>query len=121
MNKLFLAGARDVYYSPVYMKKNRPGIVVSITVLSDKINEIEEVMFKETTTIGIRKFDIQRTELEREFKTVSTEYGDVKLKISKYKGEVVNISPEYEDIRALAEKNGMAFKDLYNRISILIK
>lgn len=114
--KLFSAGARDVYYSPVYMKKNRPGIVVSITAPSDKLSGIENVMFRETTTIGLRRFNIERTELQREFKTISTEYGDVRAKVSRYNGEIVNISPEYEDVKLLSEKNNIPFKKLYNYI-----
>lgn len=113
MDKLFEAGAKDVYYTPVYMKKNRPGVVVTITVPSTKEEAVKNIMFKETTTIGIRKFKIERTELEREFRTISTTYGDMKFKISKFNGQITNVSPEYEDIKLAAEKFNLPMKDIY--------
>lgn len=117
MDKLFNAGARDVYYIPVYMKKNRPGIVVTITAPVSSENIIKEVMFKETTTIGIRKFNIERTELCREIKTLSTDYGDIKFKVSSYMGKVVNVSPEYEDLKTAAEVHGVPMKEVYNSVN----
>jgi uncharacterized protein (TIGR00299 family) protein len=116
MDKLFEAGAKDVYFTPVYMKKNRPGIVVTITAPIKKEDKIKEVIFSETTTIGIRKFNIERTELQREFKKVSTEYGDITFKVSSYKGKVVNVTPEYEEVKMVAEKMNMPFKIVYNSL-----
>jgi pyridinium-3,5-bisthiocarboxylic acid mononucleotide nickel chelatase len=117
MDKLFDAGAKDVYYTPIYMKKNRPGIVVTITVPTQNEDKIKEVMFRETTTIGIRKFNIERTELNREFEKINTEFGDITLKFSSYNGNVVNIKPEYEDIKNIAEKMDMPLKEVYRKVS----
>lgn len=116
MDKLFEAGAKDVYYTPVYMKKNRPGILVTITAPLSLEDRIKEIMFKESTTIGIRKFNIERTELQREIKTLKTEFGDINFKFSSYMGKVVNISPEYEDIKRAAEKNNIPLKEVYNSV-----
>jgi pyridinium-3,5-bisthiocarboxylic acid mononucleotide nickel chelatase len=117
MDKLFDAGAKDVYYTPIYMKKNRPGIVVTITVPTQNEDKIKEVMFRETTTIGIRKFNIERTELDREYEKINMEFGDITLKVSSYNGKVVNIKPEYEDIKNIAEKMDMPLKEVYRKVS----
>ncbi|MDO6354789.1 nickel pincer cofactor biosynthesis protein LarC [Caloramator sp. CAR-1] len=114
MDKLFEKGALDVYLTPVYMKKNRPGIVISVLVHENKEKSIIEVLFKETTTIGIRKFKIKRYELQREIKRVETEFGKVDFKISKYEGEIVNISPEFEDLKRISMEKGLPLKDVYN-------
>ncbi|MCX7903415.1 MAG: nickel pincer cofactor biosynthesis protein LarC [Caloramator sp.] len=116
MDKLFEKGALDVYLTPVYMKKNRPGIVISVLVHENKEKSIVEVLFKETTTIGIRKFKIKRYELQREIKRVETELGDVNFKISKYDGVIVNVSPEYEDLKRIAREKGVPLKDVYNLV-----
>lgn len=114
MDKLFEKGALDVYLTPVYMKKNRPGIVISVLVHENKEKSIIEVLFKETTTIGIRKFKIKRYELQREIKRVETEFGKVDFKISKYEGEIINISPEFEDLKRISMEKGLPLKDVYN-------
>jgi uncharacterized protein (TIGR00299 family) protein len=116
MDRLFEAGARDVYYTPIYMKKNRPGIVVTITAATEFEEAVKEVMFSETTTIGIRKINIDRTELDRKLVKVSTSIGDISCKICSYKGKVVNISPEYEEVKKAAAENNIAFKQAYNSI-----
>lgn len=116
MDRLFEAGARDVYYTPVYMKKNRPGVVVTITVASRFEEAVKDVMFSETTTIGIRKIKIDRTELDRRMVKVSTPIGDINCKVCSYKGRVVNVTPEYEEVKKAAEKNNMSFKMAYNII-----
>lgn len=121
MDKLFEAGAKDVYYTPVYMKKNRPGIVITITTSLSNEEKIKEIMFKESTTIGIRKFNIERTELEREIKNVSTKYGNIRFKVSCYKGEIMNISPEYEDIKRVAEEKNIPLKKVYKNVINTLK
>jgi pyridinium-3,5-bisthiocarboxylic acid mononucleotide nickel chelatase len=114
MDKLFAAGAKDVYLTPVYMKKNRPGIVVTITASNSMENEIKQIIFNETTTIGIRRFNIERTELQREFRELSTEYGDIMYKISMYNNKIVNISPEFEDLKRAAESYNVPLKKVFN-------
>lgn len=116
MDRLFKAGARDVYYTPVFMKKNRPGVVITITVASQFEEAVKEVMFSETTTIGIRKIKIDRTELDRRMVKVSTPIGNINCKVCSYRGKVVNVSPEYEEVKKAADKNNIPFKKAYNMI-----
>jgi pyridinium-3,5-bisthiocarboxylic acid mononucleotide nickel chelatase len=121
MDKLFSAGAKDVYLTPVYMKKNRPGIVATITATNKLEDAIKEIIFKETTTIGIRKFNIERTELERDFKSVETCYGAINFKISSYKDSVVNVTPEFEDIKSAAKDNNVPMKEVYSIANAAIR
>jgi uncharacterized protein (TIGR00299 family) protein len=121
MDKLFEAGAKDVYFSPVYMKKNRPGIVVTITIPTLIEKEIKDIIFSETTTIGIRKFDIERTELQREFKQVNTDYGLINYKISSYNDKIVNITPEFEDVKQAAENHKVSMKEVYSAANYIAR
>jgi pyridinium-3,5-bisthiocarboxylic acid mononucleotide nickel chelatase len=118
MDKLFESGAKDVYLTPVYMKKNRPGIVVTVTTPTKIEDRIKEIIFNETTTIGIRKFHIERTELEREFKTHCTEFGDINFKVSSYNNKIVNVTPEFEDIKRAADKLNIPIKNIYNQVRL---
>lgn len=117
MDKLFNAGAKDVYFTPIYMKKNRPGILVTITAPIKSENDIKNVMFTETTTIGIRKFNVERTALKREFKVVQTSFGNVTFKISSYNDKIVNVSPEYEELKIKSERNNIPLKEIYNVVN----
>jgi pyridinium-3,5-bisthiocarboxylic acid mononucleotide nickel chelatase len=121
MDKLFSAGAKDVYLTPVYMKKNRPGIVATITAPSKLEEIIKEIIFKETTTIGIRKFNIERTELDRDFKSIETCYGAISFKISSYKDRIVNITPEFEDVKSAAKDNNVPMKEVYSIANAAIR
>lgn len=121
MDKLFKAGARDVYLTPVYMKKNRPGIVVTITIPTLIENAIKEIIFNETTTIGIRKINIERTELQREFRKLNTNYGLINYKISKYNDKIVNVAPEFEDIKNAAENYKVSMKEVYSVANLVAR
>jgi uncharacterized protein (TIGR00299 family) protein len=112
-DRLFDAGALDVYVAPLVMKKGRPGHL--LTVLCDpwKTAELVEVLFTETTTFGVRTYRTQKHCLERESKTVTTPYGPVKVKIGTLGGKIVSISPEYESCRKLAQTKHVPLKDVY--------
>ncbi len=105
---LLNVGALDVFTQSVMMKKSRPGILLTVICPVDKINVCEEIVFRETTTLGIRQSLQKRSILDRELKTVNTQYGDVRVKIaSQGKGEnktIINVHPEYEDCAAIARK-----------------
>jgi len=116
MERLLEHGAKDVYYTPIYMKKNRPAVVLNVITSKSKEDEILDIIFTESTTIGVRKIKLDRIELEREIKTISTDYGDVKVKVSKYKDKVVNIKPEYEDLKRIAIDNNMPLKNVEKMI-----
>lgn len=106
MGKLLRSGARDVHYIPVYMKKNRPAYQLDV-ICDDKTREtLENIIFAETTTIGIRHCRMERTVMKREFATIATEYGHVTVKICRH-GEIEKIYPEYESAAVIAEKSGM--------------
>ncbi|MBL1208653.1 nickel pincer cofactor biosynthesis protein LarC [Geminocystis sp. GBBB08] len=102
--KLLKIGARDVFTQPVMMKKNRLGVLLTVICDLDKIDTCESIIFRETTTIGIRRQIQQRSVLEREINTINTKYGDVLVKIAKKDGKILNIQPEYEDCANLARK-----------------
>ena len=106
MEQLFAAGARDVYTQPVGMKKNRPGILLSVICASQDADHLAEVMMKYTTTLGIRRQDMSRYFLRRKIETVSTEYGPVRVKYASGMG-VSRAKPEYEDIAALAKEHNV--------------
>ncbi|MEA5534439.1 nickel insertion protein [Crocosphaera sp. XPORK-15E] len=105
---LLNAGALDVFTQSVNMKKSRPGILLTVICPLDKVSLCEEIIFKETTTLGIRQLIQKRSILDREIKTVEIKYGQVRVKIaSQGKGEektIINVQPEYEDCAALARK-----------------
>ena len=104
--QLFAAGARDVFTQPVYMKKNRPGVMLSVICLPEDADRLAEVMMKHTTTLGIRRQDMSRYALERCEETASTPYGDVRVKRAAGMG-TERSKPEYEDLAAIAKKQGL--------------
>ena len=110
--KLFKNGALDVFYTPIFMKKNRPAYKLTVACRKEDMFKLQNIMFRETTTIGIRYHFEFRTELERELIEIDTKYGKLKVK------KVVNnretfIYPEYESMKDLAEKNNIPLKELY--------
>ena len=106
MEQLFAAGARDVYTQSIGMKKNRPGIQLSVICLAQDADKLAEVMMKHTTTLGIRRQDMSRYVLDRKQETVTTEYGPVRVKHASGMG-VDRVKPEYEDIAALAKEHNV--------------
>jgi uncharacterized protein (TIGR00299 family) protein len=106
LEKALSAGALDVYTTPVQMKKNRPGTLLTVLCKPQDTNALMSLIFAETTTFGARMYRAQRRRLPREHVSVSTSFGDVRLKISRENGRVLHVAPEYDDCRKLAvEKN----------------
>jgi uncharacterized protein (TIGR00299 family) protein len=100
------AGALDVYTTPVQMKKNRPGTLLTVLCKPQDTNNLMSLIFAETTTFGARTYLAQRRTLPREFVNVATEFGEVRIKISRVNGRILHVAPEYDDCRKLAvEKN----------------
>src|SRR5262245_24962620 len=108
--KLLGAGALDVFSVPIQMKKGRSGQLLQVLAPSDAVETLSRVIFQETTTIGVRKYPVDRTTLDREFVEVETEYGRVRIKVSKLGGEVVNFAPEFDDCVRLARENNVPLK-----------
>jgi uncharacterized protein (DUF111 family) len=117
MDKLYAAGALEVFYVPVQMKKNRPGTLLTVIAPPDKRAQIADVIFRETTTIGLRHYDVARECLEREIVPVDTPVGAVRFKVSRRNGQVVNATPEFDDCARLAAANNLSVKDV-QRIAI---
>jgi uncharacterized protein (TIGR00299 family) protein len=113
MERLFTAGALDVYLTPVQMKKNRPGVVLSVTCPPAQAEALAALVFAETTTIGLRRQEVQRWALARERVEVETPYGAVGVKVARLGGKVMTASPEYEDCRRLALERGVPLKEVY--------
>jgi uncharacterized protein (TIGR00299 family) protein len=105
--KLFTAGAVDVYTTPIQMKKSRPGVKLSVLAAPSRRTAVEEILLRETPTFGVRRTLMERSKLERTESTVSTRYGAIRVKIGLLDGETLKASPEYEDCRAAAEKHGV--------------
>ncbi len=116
MDKLFDLNALDVFYTPIYMKKNRPAIKLSVLVDDKDKDIISETILKETTTFGLRIYPVDRKVLKREIKTESTDYGDIRFKYGYLNDELIKKSPEYEDLKLIAEKENISIIDLYHKI-----
>src|SRR5271170_5064014 len=104
LEKAFAAGALDVYTTPVQMKKNRPGMLLTVLCRPGDTNSLMDLIFAETTTFGARTYTAQRRVLPREWVTVATSLGDVRVKVSRVNGHIRHATPEYEDCRKLAEE-----------------
>lgn len=111
MDKLLSAGALDVYTVPIQMKKSRPGVVLTILCESGKLAALERIVFAETTTLGIRKTRAMRTKLLRRIESVSTPYGDIRIKIGEREG-VQTASPEFDDCKAAAVQHGVPLREV---------
>lgn len=109
---LFKNGALDVFFTPIYMKKNRPGYRMSVACKKQDMLKLQDIIFKETTTIGIRYRHEYRTKLAREMTEINTKYGKIKAKKVNHNGKEY-IYPEYESIKELALKTNVPIKELY--------
>jgi uncharacterized protein (TIGR00299 family) protein len=118
--RLFKAGASDVYCSQIIMKKGRPGIVLNVICEKGLEDTVREIIFTESTTLGIRTFDFRKDTLAREFSKLNTAYGEVTVKRSFYKGKEVSIKPEYEECRKIASERNIPVKEVYNNIMSLL-
>jgi uncharacterized protein (TIGR00299 family) protein len=112
MDRLFAAGALEVFYTPVQMKKNRPGTLLTVVARPVLRAAMVDVIFRETTTIGLRYYDVDRECLERQTITVDTPLGPVRFKVAKRGGRVVNAAPEFEDCAKLAVASGVPIKEV---------
>jgi uncharacterized protein (TIGR00299 family) protein len=112
MEKLYAAGALEVFYSAVQMKKNRPGTLMTIVAEPDLREAMTDLVFRESTTIGIRHQELSRECLDREMVTVTTSLGPVRFKVARRDGRVLNAQPEFEDLATLSAERGIPIKDV---------
>lgn len=110
---LLTAGALDVYSTPIVMKKNRPGVLLSLLAPEGRISALEEILFRETTTFGIRRYPVSRHKLNRRPCTVATPWGPVQGKLGWLEGRPPEFSPEYEDCARVARQHGVALREVY--------
>jgi uncharacterized protein (DUF111 family) len=110
MEKAFALGALDCYFTPVQMKKNRPGVLIQILCRPSEQDALCELLFEETTTLGVRSYRVERRALERETVTVETPYGPIDVKVARTQGRVVKEMPEYEQCRAAAYSTGVLLR-----------
>jgi uncharacterized protein (TIGR00299 family) protein len=112
MDRLLGEGALDAFGMPVQMKKNRPGMLLTVLCRPEDTNKLTELIFTETTTLGVRRRNEIRQTLARRWETVRTQWGDVRIKIASMNGTVTNYAPEYEDCRRIAEEQHVPLKQV---------
>ena len=113
MDKLFAAGALDVWFTPVHMKKNRPGVMLSVLCEATSAEALTDIIFQETSAFGLRVDEIVRLKLDRRFEKVATEFGEVTVKLGLRGGTVVQVAPEFESCRAAADRAGVPLRAIY--------
>jgi len=113
---LFDAGANDVYWVPIIMKKGRPGIMLNVLLDERMLAAVEEIIFRETTTIGLRYLRAACHRLGREFRQVSTPWGDIHVKCGYHRGELVQFAPEFKECEQAAKAHGVPLKQVYDEV-----
>ncbi len=121
MERLFQAGALDVTYTPMQMKKNRPATQVSVIAPRDLAERLALLLLRETTTLGVRMSRWQRLKASRRVETVETPLGTVRVKLKLLEGRVVSMAPEYEDCRQLAEASALPLREVYARLDSFLR
>ena len=121
MERLFAAGALDVYLTPIYMKKNRPATLLGVIAKRQDEATLAELILRETTTLGLRVQPIHRYEAQRDFRLVSTRYGEVKVKQKIIDGQVIQSMPEYDDCVRLANENKVSLAEVYAEVNKELK
>jgi len=117
MEQLLSKGALDVFLTPVIMKKGRPGVNISVLTPADNEDDIRDIIFNSSSTIGYRKYSVSRNVLKRETGTIETRYGTIRVKSSYFMGKKVRIKPEYEDCKRLALEKNVGISEIYNEVN----
>jgi pyridinium-3,5-bisthiocarboxylic acid mononucleotide nickel chelatase len=120
IDSLFAVGARDVYITPIIMKKSRPAVKLSVLCTAEAEHLINEVLFRETSTIGVRKYAIDKTMLDREMEQVSTKFGKIRVKSAFYQGVCIKSKPEYDDCNKAARESKVPLSHVYREVEIEI-
>jgi uncharacterized protein (DUF111 family) len=116
MERLLDAGARDVFYTPVFMKKQRPGVLLTVICDEERREALEEILFRETTTIGVRRCKMERTVLQRRGETVETSLGSVQVKrVAAPEGE--RCYPEYESVAEICRATGQSWQSVVKQLA----
>jgi pyridinium-3,5-bisthiocarboxylic acid mononucleotide nickel chelatase len=115
MDRLFEAGAVDVFLTPVVMKRSRPGVVVTALCPPDRVPELARTLFEESSTIGVRFTEVRRVILPREVVTLATEYGPIPFKVSRLEGRVVTVTPEFSEVARIAREKGLPVREVLDQ------
>ena len=115
MEQLFSAGAREVFTQPIGMKKNRPGVLLSVLCAAEDADRMAEEIMKHTSTLGIRRQEMSRYVLKRDVRTISTPYGDVRIKQASGMG-VERSKPEFDDVAMLAVENNLPLRTIRDAV-----
>lgn len=121
MERLFAAGALDVYLSPIQMKKNRPATLLRVLCKPDDVKTMTEILFAETSTLGVREQRVERHALPRSISHVETPYGSVHVKVAELGEGKVKSAPEYEDCRRLAAAHGVPLQEVYQAAQAAVR
>jgi len=113
MELLLRAGALDVCHTPIQMKKNRPGVCLTVVLPAEKLEVLGRIILMESTAIGVRYYPARRFKLERSVEERETSLGTMKVKVLREGGEIVRIAPEYEECRRVAVETGLPLMDVY--------
>jgi uncharacterized protein (TIGR00299 family) protein len=111
--RLFAQGALDVFYTPIFMKKNRPATKLTVLCDTGKVDAVVDTLFQNTSTFGVRTYEVQRQKLERFSQTADTPFGPIEVKVGRWRDQVVQVSPEYESCRQAARRCGVPLKEIY--------
>lgn len=116
MDRLFAAGAHDVFFTPIMMKKSRPAVIVSVLCDGGRQKAMEDVLWLNSSTFGLRSHKVAKSMLRRETVKVKTKYGEVTIKRGCLNGRIIKSKPEYDDCRRLAKENGIPIQDIYESV-----
>ena len=117
LEKALEIGALDCWFTPIHMKKNRPAALLSVLCKPEAEAALKRLIFTETSSIGVRTRDVSRECLERSIRIVETEFGPVEVKVARFEGEVVNMKPEFDQMRALAEKDSVTLSEVEKAVA----
>jgi uncharacterized protein (DUF111 family) len=113
VERALTAGALDVFHTPIQMKKNRPGVLLTVLCAEADADKFSEMILRETSAFGVRRHTATRRKLKREFTKVKTPFGEVTVKLGKLNGEIVQAAPEFESCRKVADKSRAPLKQVY--------
>lgn len=113
MEKLFAAGALDVWFTPVQMKKNRPGVLLALLCEEAAAEDLAEIIFRETTAFGLRMERIVRLKLGRRMESITTPVGTIRVKLGLKGSQIIQVSPEFESCRQVSEASGLPLRQVY--------
>jgi uncharacterized protein (DUF111 family) len=120
MERAFELGALDCYFTAVQMKKNRPGVLLSVLCDVATKDSIMQLLFRETTTLGVRSYEVDRRALARSIVRVETQYGPIDVKVAQLDGQVVNEMPEFDQCRSAAARAGVPVKIVEDAVRVVL-